>query len=80
MTPDFNRDRQEIVFFIYSHVHTLFGSFLHPVPLPHPSPLPRSVPGRSRSALITDFGFIFFFSEKKIPLSETLLKENSSCG
>jgi hypothetical protein len=24
--------------FIYSHVHTLFGSFLHPVPLPHSSP------------------------------------------
>jgi hypothetical protein len=31
--------------FIYSHVHTLFGSFLHPA----------SVSGRSRSALITDF-------------------------
>jgi hypothetical protein len=35
--------------FIYLHVHTLFGSFLHP------SPLPSSVSGRSRSALITDF-------------------------
>jgi hypothetical protein len=26
--------------FIYSHVHTLFGSFLHPAPLHHPSPTP----------------------------------------
>jgi hypothetical protein len=27
--------------FIYSHVHTLFGSFLPPAPLPHPlSPSP----------------------------------------
>jgi hypothetical protein len=24
--------------FIYSHVHTLFGSFLHPAPFPHPVP------------------------------------------
>jgi hypothetical protein len=30
-------------------VHTLFGSFLHP------APLPSAVPGRSCSALITDF-------------------------
>jgi hypothetical protein len=30
--------------FIYSHVHTLFGSFLLPVPLPHPlPPFPPSV-------------------------------------
>jgi hypothetical protein len=41
--------------FIYSHVHTLFGSFLHPVPLPYHFPLPHSVPGRSCFALITDF-------------------------
>jgi hypothetical protein len=46
--------------FIYSHVHTLFGSFLHTAPpffspLPHLSPLPASVPGRSCSALITNF-------------------------
>jgi hypothetical protein len=39
-----------LLLFIYSHVHTLFGSFLHPAP--HP---PRSVSGRSRSALVTDF-------------------------
>jgi hypothetical protein len=38
-----------LLLFIYSHVHTLFGSFLHP------APLPRSVPGRSHSVLITDF-------------------------
>jgi hypothetical protein len=25
-------------FFFYSHVHTLFGSFLPPAPLPHPLP------------------------------------------
>jgi hypothetical protein len=31
--------------FIYSHVHTLFGSFL-PLPLLH-HPLPPSLPGRS---------------------------------
>jgi hypothetical protein len=36
--------------FIYSHVHTLFGSFL---PLP-PFP-PPSVSGWSHSALVTDF-------------------------
>jgi hypothetical protein len=39
--------------FIYSHVHTLFGSFLHPAPLPHP--LPHLLPGKSYSALITNF-------------------------
>jgi hypothetical protein len=44
-----------IVLFMYSHVHTSFGSFLHPAPLPHLVSLPPSVPGRSRSALITDF-------------------------
>jgi hypothetical protein len=38
--------------FIYSHVHTLFGSFLLPAPLPHAFP---SVPGRYCSALITNF-------------------------
>jgi hypothetical protein len=38
-----------ISLFIYSYVHTLFGSFLHPVPLP------SSVSGRSHSALVTDF-------------------------
>jgi hypothetical protein len=37
-------------FFCCSHVHTLFGSFL-----PHLSPFPLSVPGRSCSALITNF-------------------------
>jgi hypothetical protein len=36
--------------FIYSHVHTSFGSFLHPAPLPHISPFPSSVSGRSCSA------------------------------
>jgi hypothetical protein len=34
-------------FFIYSHVHTLFGSFLHPAPLPHPSPPLLGPSGRS---------------------------------
>jgi hypothetical protein len=37
--------------FIYSHVHTLFGSFLPPA-LPPPSlPPPPSIPGRTCSAL-----------------------------
>jgi hypothetical protein len=36
---------------IYSHVHTLFGSFLHPAPLPHTSPPSGS--GRSHTALVT---------------------------
>jgi hypothetical protein len=31
-------------------VHTLFGSFLPPAPLPILSPLPHAVPGRSCSA------------------------------
>jgi hypothetical protein len=34
----------------------LFGSFLHPAPSPTLPPLPSSVSGRSRSALVTDFG------------------------
>jgi hypothetical protein len=42
------------VLFIFYYMHTLFGSFLHPVPLPHRSP-PSSVSGRSRSAFVTDF-------------------------
>jgi hypothetical protein len=41
--------------FIYSHVHTLFGSFL-PNPVPTLSlPLPL-LPGRTCSALISNFG------------------------
>jgi hypothetical protein len=43
------------VLFIYSHVHTWFGSFLHPAPLPLLPPLSFSVSGRSCSALMTDF-------------------------
>jgi hypothetical protein len=46
--------------FIYSHVHTLFGSFLHHALLP-PSPtlslLSPSVSGRSLSALILNSVF-----------------------
>jgi hypothetical protein len=30
------------ILFIYSHVHTLFGSFLPPAPLPHPLRPPPS--------------------------------------
>jgi hypothetical protein len=41
--------------FIYSHVHTLFGSFLPSAPAPTLSPLPSSVSGWPRSALVTDF-------------------------
>jgi hypothetical protein len=37
--------------FFFFYVHTLFGSFLHPAPLPHPFLLPSSVSGRSCSAL-----------------------------
>jgi hypothetical protein len=39
--------------FIYSHVHTLFGPFLPPAPslCPHPA----SLPGRTCSALISNF-------------------------
>jgi hypothetical protein len=44
-----------IFLFIYLHVHTLFGSFLHHALFPYPYPLPSSVSGRSLSALITDF-------------------------
>jgi hypothetical protein len=36
--------------FIYSHVHTLFGSFLPPAPLSTPS-----LPGGTCSALISNF-------------------------
>jgi hypothetical protein len=42
-------------YFFYSHVHTLFMSFLPLSPSPTLSPLPPSVPGRSRSAFITSF-------------------------
>jgi hypothetical protein len=44
-----------VIYFIFYYVHTLFGLFLHSAPLPHPSPLPSSVSGRSRSAPVTDF-------------------------
>jgi hypothetical protein len=33
--------RELFFFFIYSHVHTLFGSFLPPAHLSHPSSPPR---------------------------------------
>jgi hypothetical protein len=40
--------------FIYSHVHTVFGSFLSPAP--HPLLLsPASLPGKTCSALISNF-------------------------
>jgi hypothetical protein len=42
--------------FIYSHVLTLFGSFLLPAPLCHPLPFSPSLPGRTCSALISNFG------------------------
>jgi hypothetical protein len=42
-------------FFIYSHVHALFRSFLHAPFSTTLPPLPPSVPGRSCSALITNF-------------------------
>jgi hypothetical protein len=41
--------------FIYSHVHTLFASFLPPASSPIHSPLPYSLLGRTCSALISDF-------------------------
>jgi hypothetical protein len=34
------RKCMDVLLFIYSHVHTLFGSFLYPAPLPHPFPSP----------------------------------------
>jgi hypothetical protein len=39
--------------FIYSHVHTLFGSFLSPDPALTLSPLPPSLPGRTCSVLFS---------------------------
>jgi hypothetical protein len=46
--------------FIYSHVHTLFESFLPPCSLLLPSPLhPTSLPGRIY------FAFISIFVEEK---------------
>jgi hypothetical protein len=41
-----------LLLFIYSHVHTFFGSFLPPASL---SPLPPQVPGKSCSAFIISF-------------------------
>jgi hypothetical protein len=43
--------------FIYSHVHTLFESFLPPTPYPFPLPHtpPPLLPGRICSALISNF-------------------------
>jgi hypothetical protein len=41
--------------FIYSHVYTLFGSFLPPATHSHSFLLSPSLPGRSCSALITNF-------------------------
>jgi hypothetical protein len=43
------------VIILYSHVHTLFGSFLPHAPLLSLYPLPTLVPGRSCSAFITNF-------------------------
>jgi hypothetical protein len=42
-------------FIIYSHVHTYFGSFLPAASLPHPLPIPTSLPGRTCSALTSNF-------------------------
>jgi hypothetical protein len=41
--------------FVYSHVHTLFGSFLPPNPAPSLSFPPPLLPGRICSALISNF-------------------------
>jgi hypothetical protein len=41
--------------FIYSYVHILFGSFLPPAPHPLPFPATPSLPGRTCSALISNF-------------------------
>jgi hypothetical protein len=37
------------------HLFTLFGSFLPPAFLPQALPLPASLPGRTYSALISNF-------------------------
>jgi hypothetical protein len=41
--------------FIYLYVHTLFGAFLPPAPLPFPLPPSPSLPGRTCSALFFNF-------------------------
>jgi hypothetical protein len=41
--------------FIYSHVHTSFGSFLPPAPPPPSLLLLSLLPGRTCSALISNF-------------------------
>jgi hypothetical protein len=41
--------------FIYSYVHTLFGAFLPLAPPPLPLPPTLSLPGRSCSALFSNF-------------------------
>jgi hypothetical protein len=42
-----------IFLFIYSHVHTLLGSFLPPAPTPTLSPFPPSLLGRTCSVLFS---------------------------
>jgi hypothetical protein len=41
--------------FIYSYVHTLFEPFLPPAPCSLPVPPPPLLPGRSCSALFSNF-------------------------
>jgi hypothetical protein len=43
-----------IYLFIYSYVHTMFGSFLPTSPAP-PCPLTPSIPSRNYFALISNF-------------------------
>jgi hypothetical protein len=45
----------KIFLFIYSHVHKLFGPFLPPAPHPLPLPVTPLLPGRTCSALISNF-------------------------
>jgi hypothetical protein len=41
--------------FTYSHIHTLFGSFLPPAPTPTLPSQPPSLPGRTCYALFSNF-------------------------
>jgi energy-converting hydrogenase Eha subunit F len=54
-----------IFLFIYSHVHTLFGSFLHPAPLPHPLP-PSPLPLAPKGVVLKRGGVSLWKEEKKV--------------